>query len=72
MLGDRKRGDVQRDFLKYTSRQILKELPNRESAMILRNLQVDAVDRRLQVWEINQMIATEEALISRQKPVGDS
>ncbi len=42
MLGDQKRDDVQRDFLKYTGQQILK---------ILRN----AKDRNYQVWERNSL-----------------
>jgi REP element-mobilizing transposase RayT len=33
MLGDHRREDVQRDFLKYTSQQILKVLRNEQSVM---------------------------------------
>jgi REP element-mobilizing transposase RayT len=54
MLGEHKRKDVQRDFLKFTSQQILKHLRNEES--ILQNdLLVQAKDRKFQVWERNSL-----------------
>jgi putative transposase len=50
MLGDHKPEDVQRDFLKFTSQQILKVLHNENSTM-LDALRVNAKDRKHQVWE---------------------
>ncbi|MEQ9412582.1 MAG: transposase, partial [Cyclobacteriaceae bacterium] len=54
MIGDHKREDVQRDFLKYTGQQILKELRNSNSAL-LNELLVNAKDRKHQVWERNSI-----------------
>jgi putative transposase len=54
MLGDHKREDVQRDFLKYTGQQILKLLRNEES-MVLKDLLVQSKDRKYQVWERNSL-----------------
>ena len=54
MLGDHKRDDVQRDFLKYTGQQILKLLRNDDSP-VLRQLLVHAKDRKHQVWERNSL-----------------
>jgi putative transposase len=54
MLGDHKRDDVQRDFLKFTGQQILKNLRNENSAM-LQEVIVDAKDRKRQVWERNSL-----------------
>ena len=54
MLGDHKREEVQRDFLRFTSQQILKILRNEKSPM--RNeLFVNSRDRRFQVWERNAL-----------------
>ena len=50
MLGNHKRDDVQRDFLKYTGQQILKLL-KKEHSQMLPKLRVDAQDRKHQVWE---------------------
>jgi hypothetical protein len=44
MMGDRKRDDVQRDFLKFTSQRILHALRNEKSSM-LDELLVNAKDR---------------------------
>jgi putative transposase len=52
MLGDHKAEDVQRDFLKFTSQQILKVLRN-EKSELLNELTVNAKDRKHQVWERN-------------------
>jgi putative transposase len=52
MLGDNKAEDVQRDFLKFTSQQILKVLRN-EKSDLLEQLTVNAKDRKHQVWERN-------------------
>jgi putative transposase len=54
MLGDNKREDVQRDFLRYTSQQILKILRN-EQSVILHELLVKSQDRKYQVWERNSL-----------------
>jgi hypothetical protein len=54
MLGENKRNDVQRDFLKYTGQQILKHLRN-EKSLLLHALRVDAKDRKYQVWERNSL-----------------
>ena len=49
MLGEHKREDVQRDFLKYTSQQILKVLRN-ENSPLLDDLLVQSKDRKYQIW----------------------
>jgi REP element-mobilizing transposase RayT len=54
MRGDTKRADVQRDFLRYTSQQILKILRTEESR-ILAELLVQTKDRKYQVWERNAL-----------------
>ncbi len=54
MLADYRRNEVQRDFLKFTSQQILKTLRNEESA-ILKELLVQSADRKYQVWERNPL-----------------
>ena len=54
MLGDHKRDDVQRDFLKYTGQQILKILSNGNPVM-LNEIRVNAKDRNYQVWERNSL-----------------
>jgi REP element-mobilizing transposase RayT len=54
VMGDHKREDVQRDFLKFTSQQILKNLRNKNSAL-LNELLVHAKDRKYQVWERNSL-----------------
>lgn len=46
--------DVQRDFLKFTSQQILKILRN-ENSVLLKKLLVNAADRKYQVWERNPL-----------------
>ena len=54
MLGDHKRDDVQRDFLKFTSQQILKVLRN-EKSDLQEKLLVQSKDRKYQVWERNSL-----------------
>lgn len=54
VLGDHKRDDVQRDFLKFTSQQILKILRNERSDM-QEKLLVQSKDRKYQVWERNSL-----------------
>ena len=52
--GDHKRDEVQRDFLKYTSQQILKVMRN-EKSPLMDELLVNAKDRKYQVWERNTL-----------------
>lgn len=54
VLGDHKREDVQRDFLRFTSQQILKQLRN-EKSELLPKLEVNAKDRKYQVWQRNSL-----------------
>ena len=54
MVGDHKRNDVQRDFLKFTSQQILKIFRNENSEM-QEKLLVQSKDRKYQVWERNSL-----------------
>jgi putative transposase len=54
LMGDHARDDVQRDFLKFTGQQILKNLRNDHSPL-LSELLVNAKDRRHQVWERNSL-----------------
>jgi REP element-mobilizing transposase RayT len=54
ILGDHKREDVQRDFLKFTGQQIPKVLRNENSPM-QNDLIVNAKDRKRQVWERNSL-----------------
>ena len=54
MMGDHKRKDVQRDFLKFTGQQILKILRN-ENSDLQDKLLVQAKDRKYQVWERNSL-----------------
>ena len=54
MLGDAQREAVQRDFLRFTGQQILKVL-QKENSPILEELNVNAKDRKYQVWERNSL-----------------
>ena len=54
MMEEHKREDVQRDFLKFTSQQMLKIMRN-ENAPIQRELLVFAKDRKHQVWRRNSL-----------------
>jgi len=54
IAGDHKQDQVQRDFLKFTSQQILKILRN-ENSPRLHELLVQAKDRKYQVWERNSL-----------------
>lgn len=54
IIGEHKREEVQRDFLKFTGQQILKHLRN-ENAPLLKELFVNAKDRKYQVWERNSL-----------------
>lgn len=54
ILGAHRREDVQRDFLGFTSKQILRILKDENSPMY-RRLLVNAADRVYQVWERNSL-----------------
>jgi hypothetical protein len=54
MMSEHKKANVQRDFLKYTSQQILKAMKT-EKSKLLDELLVNAKDRRYQVWERNSL-----------------
>ena len=54
MLGDNRRQDVQRDFLKFTGQQILKILRSENSTM-MNELFVQSKDRKYQVWQRNAL-----------------
>ena len=49
-----KRENVQRDFLKFTSQQIIKDL-EKNHPLVLEKFKVDAKDRAYQVWERNAL-----------------
>ena len=49
-----KLSDVQRDFLKFTSQQIKKDL-EQNHPQVLEKFKVDAVDRKYQIWERNPL-----------------
>ncbi|MBS1680385.1 MAG: transposase [Bacteroidetes bacterium] len=54
VMDEHKREDVQRDFLKFTSQQILKNLRNANSPW-LDELLVNGKDRKYQIWERNSL-----------------
>jgi putative transposase len=67
MLGDYKKEDVQRDFLKYTAQKILKMLRKMKSSL-LDELCVHATDRKYQVWERNALsipVYTDEVFMQK-------
>ena len=49
-----KRENVQRDFLKFTSQQIIKDL-QKQHPQVLEEFKVDAKDHAYQVWERNAL-----------------
>ena len=49
-----KREDVQRDFLKYTSQTIMRDL-ELNHPQVLKVFEVDAKDRRHQIWQRNPL-----------------
>ncbi len=74
MLGEHKREDVQRDFLKFTGQQILKHLRNEKSGL-LQELLVQAKDRKYQVWERNSLgipLWTDKVLLQKLDYVHDN
>ena len=54
VMGEHKKEDVQRDFLRFTAQQILKNFRN-ENSPLLASLLVEAKDRKYQVWERNSL-----------------
>ena len=54
MLGENKRSDVQRDFLRYTSQRILQGL-KKDHGWLYDALIVNAADRNRQVWKRNAL-----------------
>ena len=58
--GDHKRGDVQRDFLKYTGQQILRRL-RKEHSLLAETLHVASKDRKYQVWQRNSLVISLES-----------
>lgn len=54
MKGDHERRDVQRDFLKYTAQQILRDITNPRRPLH-NQLFVNTSDRKFQVWERNSL-----------------
>ncbi len=54
VLGEHKREDVQRDFLRFSAQQILKQLRN-EKSELLSKLEVNTRDRKYQVWQRNSL-----------------
>ena len=54
IIGDHQPKDVQRDFLRFTAQQILKDLRNQNSPL-LKQLLVNTTDRKYQVWERNSL-----------------
>ena len=66
--------DVQRDFLKYTSQMILKDLRNNDQ-LLLETLRVNAKDRKYQVWERNPLsvpVRSEAVLIQKLNYIHDN
>ena len=54
MMANHKKEDEQRNFLRFTGQQILKNFRNDNSAMLI-ELLVQAKDRKYQVWERNSL-----------------
>lgn len=54
MLGDHKRENVQRDFLKYTAQKVIKYLEHHDKDL-LAALLIQAKDRKYQVWQRNSL-----------------
>lgn len=64
MMGDHRKEDVQRDFLKYTGQQLLKN----ENSELQKELLVQTSDRKYQVWERNSLgvsLWSQEVLIQK-------
>jgi len=47
--------NVQRDFLKFTSQQIIEQLKRNGENQWIRKLEVNAIDRKYQIWERNPL-----------------
>lgn len=54
IMGKHEPKDVQRDFLRFTAQQILKNLRDQNS-LLLKQLLVNTSDRKFQVWERNSL-----------------
>ena len=60
--------NVKRDFLKFTSQQIIEQLKRNNDQDWLKQLEVNASDRRHQVWERNPLAIeayTEEVIMQK-------
>ena len=55
MVGDHKREDVQRDFLKFTAKELLHLIKSKKGSQGLEELFVGLKDRTYQVWKRNSM-----------------
>ncbi len=67
MIGEYKRENVQRDFLKYTGQTILRKLHVMRSPLVS-DLRVKSRDRKFQVWERNSLsisLTTEGFLLQK-------
>ena len=74
MVHGHNREAVQRDFLKFTSQQILKDFRNSQSDW-LRQLQVNAMDRKHQIWERNSLsipLWTEKVFVQKLNYIHDN
>jgi len=49
-----KRADIQRDFLHYTAKEILRNL-KAKNAVLLEKIEVNLKDRKYQVWQRNSL-----------------
>lgn len=54
MVGDHRRMNVQRDFMKYLGQRILRSFKENEP-LVAEGLRVDTSDRKYQVWERNSL-----------------
>jgi putative transposase len=74
IMGDHKPEDVQRDFLKFTAQQILKDLKNSQSPL-LEEILVSAKDRKYQVWERNSLgipLWSENVIVQKMQYIHDN
>ena len=69
-----KPSDVQRDFLKWTARQLLNELKTNEPHK-LSEFKVEAGDRTYQIWERNALgvqVYTDEVMFQKMKYIHEN
>jgi putative transposase len=67
VMGDYERKNVQRDFMKYTAQKILDKLIKADSP-IVKQLHVQAADRKYQFWERNSLsisLTTERFMLQK-------